>query len=137
MHGLAHCYAGAQWQGKLEMCLPMLQAESLGSQFRNIMYPRYGPAGGGLLRLHSTYRHDLKIYSSDEGRVQSSAAAFTQVGLSGLLAPLSAAKKGRERHPTASTAAASPTSCAACPLQRPLPDEVQACRACWTWKAMP
>ena len=42
------------------------------------MYPRYGPAGGGLLRLHSTYRHDLKIYSSDEGRVQSSAAAFTQ-----------------------------------------------------------
>jgi len=26
--------------------------------------------GGGLLRLHSTYRHDLKIYSSDEGRVQ-------------------------------------------------------------------
>lgn len=34
------------------------------------MYPRHGPAGGGLLRLHSTYRHDLKIYSSDEGRVQ-------------------------------------------------------------------
>lgn len=31
---------------------------------------RYGPAGGGLLRLHSTYRHDMKIYSSDEGRVQ-------------------------------------------------------------------
>ena len=29
-------------------------------------------------QLHSTYRHDLKIYSSDEGRVQSSAAAFTQ-----------------------------------------------------------
>jgi inositol hexakisphosphate/diphosphoinositol-pentakisphosphate kinase len=40
--------------------------------------PRYGAAGGGLLRLHSTYRHDLKIYSSDEGRVQSSAAAFTK-----------------------------------------------------------
>lgn len=33
---------------------------------------------GGLLRLHSTYRHDLKIYSSDEGRVQTSAAAFTK-----------------------------------------------------------
>jgi inositol hexakisphosphate/diphosphoinositol-pentakisphosphate kinase len=31
-----------------------------------------------LLRLHSTYRHDLKIYSSDEGRVQMSAAAFTK-----------------------------------------------------------
>lgn len=42
------------------------------------MYPMNGPAGGGLLRLHSTYRHDLKIYSSDEGRVQMSAAAFTQ-----------------------------------------------------------
>ena len=26
--------------------------------------------GTGLIRLHSTYRHDLKIYSSDEGRVQ-------------------------------------------------------------------
>ena len=32
----------------------------------------------GLLRLHSTYRHDLKIYSSDEGRVQITAAAFAK-----------------------------------------------------------
>jgi inositol hexakisphosphate/diphosphoinositol-pentakisphosphate kinase len=39
---------------------------------------RYGSSGGGLLRLHSTYRHDFKIYSSDEGRVQTSAAAFTK-----------------------------------------------------------
>lgn len=40
------------------------------------MYP--GSEGGGsnsdevglgLLRLHSTFRHDLKIYASDEGRV--------------------------------------------------------------------
>lgn len=54
------------------------QAEALGSLFRNIMYPQTGPTGGGLLRLHSTYRHDLKIYSSDEGRVQTSAAAFTK-----------------------------------------------------------
>ncbi|KAK9799737.1 hypothetical protein WJX73_006464 [Symbiochloris irregularis] len=54
------------------------QAEVMGREFRNVMYPRYGPAGGGLLRLHSTYRHDLKINSSDEGRVQTSAAAFTQ-----------------------------------------------------------
>jgi len=23
---------------------------------------------GGLLRLHNTYRHDLKCYTSDEGR---------------------------------------------------------------------
>lgn len=35
--------------------------------------------GGGLLRLHSTYRHDLKIYASDEGRVQMTAAAFAKV----------------------------------------------------------
>ena len=54
------------------------QAEDLGRVFRKVMYPRYGSAGGGLLRLHSTYRHDLKIYSSDEGRVQVSAAAFTK-----------------------------------------------------------
>jgi len=54
------------------------QAEDLGKVFRLVMYPRYGSAGGGLLRLHSTYRHDLKIYSSDEGRVQASAAAFAK-----------------------------------------------------------
>jgi hypothetical protein len=52
------------------------QAEALGGAFRATMYPR--AAGGGLLRLHSTYRHDFKIYSSDEGRVQMSAAAFTK-----------------------------------------------------------
>lgn len=41
---------------------PFCQAETLGNLFRNVMYPP--SAGGGLLRLHSTYRHDLKIYSS-------------------------------------------------------------------------
>ena len=35
--------------------------------------------GSGFLRLHSTYRHDLKIYASDEGRVQMTAAAFVKV----------------------------------------------------------
>ena len=35
--------------------------------------------GFGFLRLHSTYRHDLKIYASDEGRVQMTAAAFAKV----------------------------------------------------------
>ena len=54
------------------------QAEFAGRAFRSAMYPTEGPDGGGLLRLHSTYRHDLKIYSSDEGRVQMSAAAFVQ-----------------------------------------------------------
>ena len=38
-------------------------------------------SGCGLLRLHSTYRHDLKIYASDEGRVQMTAAAFAKVKL--------------------------------------------------------
>merc|ERR550532_3415346 len=41
-----------------------------------------GTQGLGLLRLHSTYRHVLKIYASDEGRVQMTAAAFAK----GLLA---------------------------------------------------
>lgn len=41
-----------------------------------------GFPGCGLLRLHSTYRHDLKIYASDEGRVQMTAAAFAKVVLS-------------------------------------------------------
>lgn len=40
-----------------------------------------GFPGCGLLRLHSTYRHDLKIYASDEGRVQMTAAAFAKVAL--------------------------------------------------------
>ena len=40
------------------------------------MYP--DPSGGGVLRLHATYRHDLKIKASDEGRVMKTAAAFTK-----------------------------------------------------------
>ena len=49
------------------------------------------PAQGlGLLRLHSTYRHDLKIYASDEGRVQMTAAAFAKglLALEGELTPI-------------------------------------------------
>lgn len=45
-----------------------------------------GFPGCGLLRLHSTYRHDLKIYASDEGRVQMTAAAFAKVPNSVVLA---------------------------------------------------
>jgi inositol hexakisphosphate/diphosphoinositol-pentakisphosphate kinase len=61
-------------------------AEKLGKAFR-CMYPggegEYSSLpGSGFLRLHSTYRHDLKVYASDEGRVQLTAAAFTK----GLLA---------------------------------------------------
>ncbi len=45
---------------------------------------------GGLLRLHSTYRHDLKCYSSDEGRCQKTSAAFLKglLQLEGALAPI-------------------------------------------------
>lgn len=49
-----------------------------------------GNQGLGLLRLHSTYRHDLKIYASDEGRVQMTAAAFAKglLALEGELTPI-------------------------------------------------
>lgn len=40
------------------------QAGSLGQLFRATMYPGQSL---GLLRLHSTFRHDMKIYASDEG----------------------------------------------------------------------
>jgi hypothetical protein len=71
--------------GGVLTALGRVQAEALGRNFRNTMYPPYeqdedqdGAVRPGLLRLHSTYRHDLKIYSSDEGRVQMSAAAFAK-----------------------------------------------------------
>uniref|UniRef100_A0AAX7SRP8 Inositol hexakisphosphate and diphosphoinositol-pentakisphosphate kinase n=1 Tax=Astatotilapia calliptera TaxID=8154 RepID=A0AAX7SRP8_ASTCA len=71
-----------------------LQAEELGRAFR-CMYPGgqgdyAGFPGCGLLRLHSTYRHDLKIYASDEGRVQMTAAAFAKglLALEGELTPI-------------------------------------------------
>ena len=59
------------------------QAKEFGTAFRCI-YPdgegEYGSLpGSGFLRLHSTYRHDLKVYASDEGRVETTAAAFTKV----------------------------------------------------------
>ena len=59
------------------------QAEEFGTAFRCI-YPdgegEYASLpGSGFLRLHSTFRHDLKVYASDEGRVQTTAAAFTKV----------------------------------------------------------
>ncbi|CAI5477356.1 unnamed protein product [Closterium sp. Yama58-4] len=58
------------------------QAEHLGRAFREAMYPdEMGSNGTGLLRLHSTYRHDLKIYSSDEGRVQVGSGQWGQGSL--------------------------------------------------------
>ena len=56
------------------------QAKILGQTFRCQFYPSGSSVdkGEGLLRLHNTYRHDLKCYSSEEGRCLKSAAAFLQ-----------------------------------------------------------
>jgi len=82
-----------KWGGELTPA-GRVQAEQLGRAFR-CMYPGgqgdyAGFPGCGLLRLHSTYRHDLKIYASDEGRVQMTAAAFAKglLALEGELAPI-------------------------------------------------
>lgn len=54
---------------------------------RTYLYPNENE---GILRLHSTYRHDLKIYSSDEGRCLKTAGAFTKgfLNLDGELTPI-------------------------------------------------
>jgi len=54
------------------------------------MYVEDGQENGGLIRLHSTYRHDLKCYTSDEGRCQKTAAAFLKglLTMDGALAPI-------------------------------------------------
>ncbi|KAG0413371.1 hypothetical protein HPB47_009477, partial [Ixodes persulcatus] len=82
-----------KWGGELTPA-GRVQAEELGRVFR-CMYPggqgEYaGTQGLGLLRLHSTFRHDLKIYASDEGRVQMTAAAFAKglLALEGELTPI-------------------------------------------------
>ncbi|XP_055384691.1 inositol hexakisphosphate and diphosphoinositol-pentakisphosphate kinase isoform X2 [Condylostylus longicornis] len=84
-----------KWGGELTPA-GRIQAEELGRIFR-CMYPGgqgrndySGAQGLGLLRLHSTFRHDLKIYASDEGRVQMTAAAFAKglLALEGELTPI-------------------------------------------------
>jgi hypothetical protein len=62
-----------KWGGDLT-AVGQKQAEALGASFRRMHYPSSKEGDGGLLRLHSTFRHDLKIYTSDEGRVQVSVA---------------------------------------------------------------
>ena len=82
-----------KWGGELTQA-GREQAQQLGQAFRNI-YPggegAYGKDKGlGLLRLHSTYRHDPQNYASDEGRVQMTAAAFARgfLALDGELTPI-------------------------------------------------
>eukprot|EP01035_Chromulina_nebulosa_P019512 gene19512-25408_t len=76
-----------KWGGDLTP-LGRQQSEIAGIRFRRELYP--DTIGGGVLRLHSTYRHDLKIKASDEGRVMKTAAAFTKglLELEGQLTPI-------------------------------------------------
>ncbi|XP_060080823.1 inositol hexakisphosphate and diphosphoinositol-pentakisphosphate kinase 2-like isoform X2 [Ylistrum balloti] len=81
-----------KWGGELTPA-GKIQAEDLGKAFRTL-YPggqgQFETPGLGFLRLHSTFRHDLKIYASDEGRVQMTAAAFAKglLALEGELTPI-------------------------------------------------
>jgi inositol-hexakisphosphate/diphosphoinositol-pentakisphosphate 1-kinase len=76
-----------KWGGNLTK-LGEKQSIKLGKRFRHEMYP--DAPGGGILRLHSTFRHDLKIKTSDEGRVMKTAAAFAKglLELEGDLPPI-------------------------------------------------
>jgi inositol-hexakisphosphate/diphosphoinositol-pentakisphosphate 1-kinase len=85
-----------KWGGELTAHC-RAQAQDLGTAFRKLYPSGEGnyTAGNdksdtGFLRLHSTYRHDLKIYASDEGRVQMTAASFAKglLALEGELAPI-------------------------------------------------
>ena len=84
-----------KWGGELTKN-GIVQAEGLGNAFRKLYpggegtYSKTNKSDRGFLRLHSTYRHDLKIYASDEGRVQTTAAAFAKglLALEGELAPI-------------------------------------------------
>ncbi|EDQ88512.1 uncharacterized protein MONBRDRAFT_37460 [Monosiga brevicollis MX1] len=77
-----------KWGGEVTP-MGLDQAQKAGVQFRETMYPS-SDQDNGLLRLHSTYRHDLKLYSSDEGRVQMTAAAFAKglLQLDGEITPI-------------------------------------------------
>ena len=86
-----------KWGGELTD-LGRTQAHNLGSKFRTLLYPG---EKDGVLRLHATYRHDLKIYASDEGRVQMSAAAFTKVWRANHVHAHAHARHARARAPLA------------------------------------
>ena len=50
----------------------------IGKTFQAAMYPKTDVLGLGLLRLHSTFEHDLKIYSVMRDDVSMTAAAFAK-----------------------------------------------------------
>ncbi|KAK2194477.1 bifunctional VIP1 [Babesia duncani] len=84
-----------KWGGELTNVGATL-AEDLGRRLRQTLYPT---DSSGLIRLHSTFRHDLKIYSSDEGRCQITSAAFTKglLDLDGELTPILVAMTIRDK----------------------------------------
>ena len=69
-----------KWGGSLTHA-GIEQAYKLGNTFLYRLYPSNQENEDGLIRLHLTYRHDLKCYSADEGRCLKTSASF----LKGLL----------------------------------------------------
>ena len=69
-----------KWGGSLTHA-GIEQAYKLGRTFLCTLYPSNQEKEDGLIRLHLTYRHDLKCYSADEGRCLKTSASF----LKGLL----------------------------------------------------
>merc|ERR1712194_152062 len=63
----------AKWGGEITK-VGREQAEELGCRLRKSLYQQ----SDALLALHSTFRHNFKLYSSFEGRCQVTAAAFTK-----------------------------------------------------------
>lgn len=86
----------AKWGGELTVS-GLAQAKELGRRLRHDLYPN-DPTG--LLRLHSSFRHDFKIYSSQEGRCQITAAAFTKgfLDLDGDIIPILVSLVTRESY---------------------------------------
>lgn len=92
----AHVQVVAKWGGELTKN-GLMQAQDLGYRLRHDLYP-HDPTG--LLRLHSSFRHDFKIYSSQEGRCQITAAAFTKgfLDLDGDIVPILVSLVTRESY---------------------------------------
>jgi inositol hexakisphosphate/diphosphoinositol-pentakisphosphate kinase len=83
-----------KWGGELTK-MGEDDAIELGKLFRLTKYSNEE----GIISLHSSYRHDLKTYSSDEGRCLKTAAAFLKgfLDLEGDLPPIINSMINREQ----------------------------------------